>query len=87
VFEFLLYKIFIFIWSFSANYTRSKSERVYRTSPPRVQKKREPALGILKEGRWRFTVALGRVYKIIDFRQLRSVKPAPTEIAIALRDI
>ena len=82
--EFLLYKIFIFLWSFYANYKSSKSGRVYRTSRPRVQKKGEPALCILKEGRWRFTVALGRVYEIIDFRQLWWVKPAPTEIAIAL---
>jgi hypothetical protein len=49
-----------------------------------VQKKGEPALCILKEGRWRFTVALGRIYEIIDFRQLWLVKPAATEIAIAL---
>jgi len=39
----------IFFWLFYANYKRAKSRRVYRTSPPRVQKKSEPALGILKE--------------------------------------
>jgi hypothetical protein len=47
--EFLLYKIFIFLWSFYANYKRSKSGRVYKTFRPRVQKKSEPALCILKE--------------------------------------
>ena len=117
--EFLLYKIFIFLWSFYANYKRVKSGRVYRTSPPRVQKKsdiKSVSIGIIhlsvlflcvlcvlcgliiplqpeliwtrtlyvERGRWRFTVALGLVYYIIDFRQLWLVKPAPTEIAIAL---
>jgi hypothetical protein len=49
VLEFLVYKSLSLLWSFYENYNRAKSGRVYRTSRPRVQKKSEPALCILKE--------------------------------------
>jgi hypothetical protein len=77
--EFLLYKSLSFSGHFM-QIIKERSRAEFTEILAQESEKGATRTLYFERGRWRFTVALGRVYEIIDFRQLWLVKPAPTEV-------